>query len=149
MANLNKVFSDEIRRLARRELRGEIATIRKAGAQYRRDIAELKRQIKDLERRLKVAERAQGKAVRAGTRAPSNMGTEAAGLRFSAKGLKKHRDRLGLSATDMATLLDVSPLSVYNWEHGKTRPSKSKLAKIAEVRQLGKREALRKLEEAG
>jgi len=36
------------------------------------------------------------------------------------------RKRLGLSAADYAKLIGVSSLTVYNWEHGRTRPRQSR-----------------------
>jgi transcriptional regulator with XRE-family HTH domain len=70
-------------------------------------------------------------------------------LRFSAKGLAAQRRRLGLSAAAVAQLLGVSALSVYKWESGKTRPRARQIEAIAGLRGLGKREALKRLEEAG
>ncbi len=47
MPNLAQVLKDEIRRLARRQIKAELGPARKASAQYRRDIAALKRQLRD------------------------------------------------------------------------------------------------------
>ena len=58
------------------------------------------------------------------------------------------RQRLGLSAREMALLLGVSQISVYNWEQGKARPRAAQLAAIAAVRKLGKREAAERLGQA-
>ena len=63
----------------------------------------------------------------------------------SAAGLEK----LGLSAKDYGKLVGVSGLSIYNWESEKTRPRDSQLAKIVAVRGMGKREALKRLEQMG
>lgn len=62
-------------------------------------------------------------------------------LRFSAKGFTKLRQRLGLSAAAMGTLLGVTAQSVYKWEDGKARPRATQLQAIAAVRKMGKREA--------
>jgi DNA-binding transcriptional regulator YiaG len=40
----------------------------------------------------------------------------------------------------------VSPLTIYNWEHGKSRPRKAQLASLAALRKIGKREAKAELE---
>ena len=45
-----------------------------------------------------------------------------------------------------AKLVGVSPITIYNWEQGKTRPQKAQLASLVAVRGIGKREALEKLE---
>ena len=51
-----------------------------------------------------------------------------------------------MSAEDYARLIGVSPLTVYNWEHGKSRPQDERIAALVAVRSLGRREALAKLE---
>ena len=71
------------------------------------------------------------------------------GIRFSPRWLKGNRERLGISAADYGTLVGVSSLTIYNWEGGKAKPSKNKLAALAAVRGLGKREALKRLEMLG
>ena len=65
-----------------------------------------------------------------------------------AKGFRSLRTRLGLSAAELATLLDVSPQSVYNWEHQKSVPRASQVASIAALRTMGKKEARLRLEAA-
>ena len=60
--------------------------------------------------------------------------------------VKAQRKRLGLSADNYARLVGVSSLTIYNWEHGKSRPRKEQLAALVAVRGIGKREALKKLE---
>ncbi len=146
MANIVKMLNGEIRRLARRELRGEVGGLRKAGAALRREIAGLKKQLAALHRSLKGVARRQGRLASAPA-ASAGADASAANLRFSAKGLRKHRDRLGLSAKEFAKLIGVSALSIYNWELGKSRPGANKLQRIAEVRALGKRDAMKQLEE--
>ena len=65
--------------------------------------------------------------------------------RFSAKGLKANRERLGLSADNYGKLIGVSGLSIYNWEQGKARPRESSIAALNSIRGIGKREAARRL----
>ena len=45
MPNLATALKEEIRRLARKEIKAMVGTTQKAVAQYRRDIAALKRQL--------------------------------------------------------------------------------------------------------
>ena len=40
-------------------------------------------------------------------------------------------------------------MTIYHWEAGKARPRQQQLAKLAAVRGLGKREAVRRLELLG
>ena len=67
-------------------------------------------------------------------------------FRFSAKRFAAQRQKLGLSAGDMGTLLGVSGQTVYHWESGKTRPRQGQLAAIAALRKMGKREIQTELE---
>ena len=75
--------------------------------------------------------------------------TNGKSARFSAKGLRVHRERLGLSADDFGKLLGVSAQSIYNWEQEKARPRAELLAKVAALRGIGKRDAKSRLERLG
>lgn len=142
MPNIAAVLKQEIARIARRETRGQIQSLRKAAAQQRRGIAGLKRSIASLERQI---------AQLAGTIRKSGAADEeeAPGqrLRFSPKGIRSLRRRLGLSAGDLARLMDVSAQSVYNWERRVTRPRAAQLKTLAELRGMGKKETAARLEE--
>ena len=67
-------------------------------------------------------------------------------VRFSPRWLKRHREKLDLSAQEYAKLVGVSPLSIYGWEKGKAKPRKQHLPALAGLRGLGKREVRLKLE---
>lgn len=142
MPNIGSLLKSEISRVARREIRAETQPLRKAVSQYRSQIAELKRQVAELQRQLKR----QGRVSARAARAPAAEEDEGPQLRFSAKGLAAQRKRLGLSAASVAKILGVSALSVYKWESGKTRPRAKQIEAIAQLRKMGKREALRRLE---
>jgi DNA-binding transcriptional regulator YiaG len=144
MPNLAGALNDQIRRLARREITSQTKTTRRLTAQYRRDIAALKRQVAALQKSVAFLEVQEKRRV-AERPAPS----EAEGIRFRADGLKSHRAKLGLSAKDYGRLVGVTGLTVYQWEGGKSRPRKAQLARLAAVRGLGKREALKRLELLG
>jgi DNA-binding transcriptional regulator YiaG len=139
MPNINAVVNDQIRRLARREIRAHTKTIKKMAAHYRRDIAALKRQVSQLVKQVGVLQ----KQVPNQPDMPPEEVIQKARLRID--GLKGHRTRLGLSAKDYGKLLGVSGLTVYNWESGKSRPRRSQLPRIVAVRGIGKREALQRL----
>ena len=89
-----------------------------------------------------------GKAAPRAAAAPEGDEGEGGGNRFSAKGLKSLRTRLGLSALDFGKLIGASALSVYKWEGGKSRPRAKYVASIAKVRGIGKKEAAALLEAA-
>lgn len=142
MPNIASLLKAEITRLARKELRVNTDSLKKAAATHRTEIAALKRRVVALERQAKrtakVVSRDEPELIESDTQ-----------HRFSAKGLASHRKRLGLSAADYAALLGVSALSVYKWEGGEVRPRASYLPAIAAVRALGKREATARLEQLG
>lgn len=141
MANIAVLLKQEISRLVRRELRSETESLKKANARYRSEIAELKRRISALEQQLRTVERESRKQVSAALPATEPEGK----VRFRADGLKKHRDRLGLSAPALSSILGVSPQTIYNWESGTSRPSKDQLVRIAILRKMGKRDVQQRL----
>lgn len=65
--------------------------------------------------------------------------------RFSPEKLAAHRAKLELSAADYGELMGVSALTVYNWEKGKTQPRSAQIDSWMEIRNLGKREAWKRL----
>ena len=74
-----------------------------------------------------------------------SVSASAPSRRFSAKGLAKHRAKLGISAADYARLVGVSPLTIYAWEKGRSRPRQAQLEALGAVRGLGVREVLERI----
>ena len=142
MPNLASVLKDEIRRLARKESRAQSATLKSASAQYRRDIAALKRTVKAQERQIASLHKQAAKTT-GGSTATDNSTS----VRFSPGWVANHREKLAISAGDYAALVGVSPLTIYNWEKGRTRPGQSQLQAWAAIKKLGKREAWQRLDE--
>lgn len=64
---------------------------------------------------------------------------------FSPDKVYEERQRLELSAADYAQLVGVSPLTIYNWEHGRSKPRAAQLSRWLDVHGIGKREAWRRL----
>jgi DNA-binding transcriptional regulator YiaG len=142
MPNLASALREEILRLARKEVKQHTTATKRAVAQYRREIARLKRQTKELESKLAFLESQERKRV---AQAPEAEKVPE-GVRFSARSVRAQRQRLGLSAADFAKLVGVSPLTIYHWEHGKSRPRQQQFAALVAIRGIGRREALKKLE---
>jgi DNA-binding transcriptional regulator YiaG len=136
MPNIASILKAEISRVARKQVRNETSTIKKAVSAYRSEIAALKRRAQALEQYVKQI----GRTRRDSSRPPIDSAPEKA-PRFSAKGLASHRRRLGLSAQEVGLLVGASGQSVYLWEGGKARPRASHLAAIAALRSLGKKQA--------
>lgn len=135
MPDIASVLKSEIARIARKEIRVEIDSLKKAVGTYRSEIAALKRRAQTLEQELKRVQKSAPNP-----QAPANDGA-ATKLRFSAKGLAKQRQRLGLSAEAVGLLVGASGQSVYNWEAGSARPRAAHLAAIAALRALSKTQA--------
>lgn len=135
MANIAAVLKSEITRIARKELRAETETTRKASARHRAEIAALKRRLAELEQL--VARIAKGAAQPAA----ADEAGDAVRIRYSARSMAAQRKRLGLSAENMGRLIGVSGQTIYGWEAGNSRPRNGQMAAIAAVRKLGRREA--------
>ena len=160
MANLASALKEEISRLARKEVRQQTAGTARTAAQCEREIAALKRQIEELQNKLSslrtqdtpgsaISKQATNKKAATKNRTAktaSNSGEQSSRARFSAKGLKANRVRLGLSADSYGKLVGVSGLSIYNWEQAKARPRESSIAALMAIRGIGKREAAKRLE---
>ena len=139
MPDITTVLKAEISRVARKEIRSELAALKKAAASHRSEIAALKRRTQTLEQELRRA----GKVVPKPE--PIALSKDPKG-RFSAKGLAAQRTRLGLSANDLALLVGVSSQSIYNWEEGSARPQAKHLPAIAALKSLGKKAAAEVIE---
>lgn len=141
MTNFSSLFKAEITRLARKEVRSEVEPLRRSAASARSEIAALKKTVRTLEQQLKQALKAISKHDVPKDDLPPRK------FRFRPTAMKAHREKVGLSAKDYGLLLSASMLSVYKWEDGKAQPRPKALPTIQAVLRLGKREALRKLEE--
>jgi len=161
MATLANALKEEISRIVRKEVRQQTAETARSTAKGERDIAELKRQIQALQQKPSATRTQDASRQPAGKKAPSKKAAakgqdgkaagaqsakQSARARFSAEGLKKSRERLGLSADNYGRLIGVSGLSIYNWEQGKARPRESSIAALTTIKGIGKREAAKRLE---
>jgi DNA-binding transcriptional regulator YiaG len=143
MPNIAVVLKDEIRRLAKREIKASTSSTKSAVAQSRRDIAALKRQVGAQQREIAFLKGQERKRL---GKVSATEDDELEGVRHSARSVKAQRHRLKLSAADFGKLVGVSGLTVYNWENGKGRPKKQRLSALVAVRKMGRREAMAKLE---
>lgn len=139
MPNIASVLKSEIARVARKEVKSEIQSLKKLSAQHRSHIAALKRQVTALEKLLRQT----SKGVRAqpASAAAAAEDSDAGGLRFRAKGFATHRARLGLSAAQAGAMLGVSGQTIYHWESGKAKPRARQMPAIAAMRKLSKSQA--------
>ena len=143
MPNIASVLKDEIRRLARKEIKSHADAAKEAVAKCRGEIAQLKGVLGQQEKEIKALK----KQLQQPQDQSQSAETPLDGVRFSARSVRSQRQRLGLSAEAYGKLVGVSNLTIYNWEHGKARPRAAQLAALVAVRGIGKREALAKLDE--
>ena len=140
MSTLATALKDEIRRVARKEIKQETKKLSEAVTRYRSDIAALKKRLNACEKKLSYFEGQERKKISE----PAELTEE--NVRFSSRSVKSQRAKTGLSAADYGKLIGVSALTVYNWEQGKSKPRKQQLASLVAIRGIGKREAKAKLE---
>ena len=138
MSTFATQLKNEIGRLAKKEVRAETASIKKANSQYRADIAALKRRLTQLESQIK-------KSITQSPMPQKVLSESKENLRFRVDGFAKLRKKLGLTANEMGALIGVSGQSIYKWEQGKAKPRASQLQAIAAARKMGKRDVAAKL----
>jgi len=141
MPNLASALKGEISRLSTKAARQHVAPVQSASNALRRQVSELKKQLRALERQVAALKR-QGARTR-----PDLVPEDESNVRFTAKGLRSLRNRLGLSAEEFGRLLDVGQQTIYNWESKKTQPRRAQIPAIAALRTIGKREARARLED--
>ena len=160
MTAFSESFRSEVARIARKENKEEMASLRKTATNQRAEIATLKRDLKDLAGQVRSLAKALQKSLTAAERQQprrqspdSSAGTPAAANRrgrafvFSHEALVAKRQAFHMTQKEMAQLLGVSSLSVYKWETGRVTPREAQLVRVREVLQMGVREARRQIPE--
>ena len=158
MTAFSESFRSEVARIARKENKGEMSSLRKTATNQRAEIATLKRDLKDLAGQVRSLAKALQKSLTAAERQQprrqspdSSAGTPAAANRrgrafvFSHEALVAKRQAFHMTQKEMAQLLGVSSLSVYKWETGRVTPREAHLVRVREVPQMGVREARRQI----
>ncbi len=154
MASFMKELKAEIARLARKEIKKEVAPVQRISASRRGMIADLRRQVAALQRDVADLRRALARggplplAVQPAASAEGDDGRK--GFWITGKGVRKLRLRLGLTQTEFAALANVSGQTVVNWEgtSGKIPlRRKDSAARLQEIRKMKKRD-LKKAAEA-
>jgi DNA-binding XRE family transcriptional regulator len=147
MTTFAESLKKEIARVARKELREEIAALRKTSGLHRSEITALKKHVQALQVQVKKLEKARAAPVRATSEevAPVSgdtpKGKPGRKVTFTAERLKTQRARLGFTQEQMAKLLEVSSLSIWKWESGGAAPRAARIPQILQRLALGKREA--------
>ena len=146
MSNLGTVLKEEIKRLARKEIRSAVGPVQKRLAEARRTVADLKRRLGAME---DVVERLKREADARRLEAARTGAGEDKSARIGARSIRSQRKRLKLTREEFGRILGVSANTVYLWETGKVTPRGKSRAALVGVRDVGAREARRLLEVAG
>lgn len=143
MSTLVTALKSEITRLARKEIKGQIGSMKSAINQYRHDIAALKRIVDKQAREIEFLSKQEQRRIQE----PAAEGAEKleGDVRFSARSVRAQRKRLGLSAADFGKLIGVSSQTIYNWEQEFSKPREQQFAAFVAIRGIGKREAMKRL----
>ena len=146
MPNIAKVLKDEFARLAKKEMKALVTSLKK-------DVVALKRAAADQKRRLVKVERDNGQLLRLVEKAKEKSvqvsNEEVKSARITAKMIRSIRRRLGLSQAEFAQLVGVGSVSVFQWEHkaGRLTFRGNSKANIVAVRKMNKTEARKKLDQ--
>jgi DNA-binding transcriptional regulator YiaG len=135
MPNIQSVLREEIARLAKKTIKAELESLKKASSHHRSEIAALKQRIIDLSRDVKRLSK------QATNVAPPDHPASNTNIRYSARSVAAQRRRLGLSAEQFGKLFGVTGQTVYNWEQDKARPKESQMPAIVAARKLSKSDA--------
>jgi DNA-binding XRE family transcriptional regulator/uncharacterized coiled-coil protein SlyX len=141
MNTFSNAFRAEVIRMARKELKPELQSMRKVITSHRSEIAALKREVKALASQLKSVQRVP-KAAAPKASVSGYQPKQAGGGDFNAQAFADKRAELGITQKQMAQLVGASWLSVYKWESGKVHPRAAQLGRISEVLKMSKRKAL-------
>ena len=137
--NFAAAFKDEVVRLTRKELKKELAPLKKQTTSLRRLVAKQRRQITELARAAgvkSVTDAAEGAAV---LREVDEK--KAGAARMGPTLIRAQRKRLKLTQAELAKLIGVTPFCIAQWERGATSPREANKAKLVAVRELKRAEA--------
>jgi DNA-binding transcriptional regulator YiaG len=132
MPDFKLTFQEEVRRLARKEVKAASETL----AAQQKTIRELTTRIDALEKKQAAA------VVPASTvveNKPADVPAEAGKFRYSPKTLQKLRTKYGISQKAVASIFGVTPFTVSHWELGKNRPRPNQIATLKYLMKLGRR----------
>ena len=137
MPDVASVLKEEIRRLARKEVKTATSAQAKQIRDLKSVVKELRGQVSGLQKRL-TAVRTQAASVKTSV---DDSGEEKKAIRISPASIRNHRKRLKLSQAQLGRLLGVSTTTVVFWESGRSAPRGGNRQALAEMRNLGRKDA--------
>jgi DNA-binding transcriptional regulator YiaG len=146
MPNISQIFKAEILRVSRKEIKKSLITVRSSTSNLKKTVIELKTKIGILEsENKKLLGYFKKVHVEQLPVNPENIGK----VRITSKTVRKIREKLGLSQQSFSKLIGISSQNVFVMEHkpGRLNLRKPTLLKLLAIRNIGKREALKRLED--
>ena len=136
MGKMEQTLKSEITRLAKKQVRATCLPLARDVRRLKRTVSALCKTVAVLAR-LGTEMQAQQVAERAKMAAAPE---EVKASRISPLLIKKLRARLGITQSELATLVGVSTSAVGSWEYGKAKPEGRNREGLVALRKLGKRE---------
>lgn len=146
MPNIAQILKDEIQRIAKKQIKTSVSELHKYTLSLKKTLVQLRKELAAMKQEVRRVRKVQESRQKSQPRALSEAKEP---LRFSAKGIRSLRKKLKLSQAEFAKLVGVSGLAVYQWERkeGKLALRQTTQSKLGEIRGLGRKEALKRLEE--
>jgi len=147
MPNMMTALKAEIVRLARKEIKGELAPVKRVSVAQRGLIASLRRQVNAMQKDLNALK----KAVPAPAKTALERAAPEGRFWITGQGVKALRKRLGLTQAAFGKLAGVTSNAVVKWEgtQGKIGLRKATAGKLQEIRGLKKRDVAGMLGKGG
>ncbi len=144
MPDIASVLKEEMRRLARSEVKKEIAPLKKRIQALRKTIAQQREHTAKLEKKISQAA---GRAAKTPDVAAPIAGEQVSSARITVASIRAQRKRLRLSQREMGLLLDVSSMAISRWELGQAKPRGKNRDAFIVLRGMGRPQAKERLEE--
>lgn len=135
MADLKSVMQDEIKRLAKKEVKAMVLPLEKRIKELTGIVRETKKELETLH---KTADKL--KTLTPQKKKLTVSKDQLDKSRLTGKMILKMRKKLGLSRADFGKLIGSSAHAVYLWESDRAKPRTESRARIIAVRGMGKRE---------
>lgn len=134
MPNVMQILNEEIRRLAKKEIKLALDPMQKQISTLKKTVSEQAARIKGMEK---------GCTVSTVKEKPAEKPVKERAIRLSRERIAKLRAKFQLTQAQFATLVGVNTLTISMWELGKSNPRDAQKRKVAALRGIGRR----KLEE--
>ena len=135
MPDLKHALSEEIRRIARKEIKQMLTPVLTKMSEMRKTISAQEKTIREMQKRDSTSTApAETPAVEKTAVATGKV------PRITQARIIKLRNQLGVSQAEFAKLLGISLSTISHWETGKTAPRLEQKIRLAEIRDMSKHE---------